>query len=43
MIKKRCRHAAAYKLRIAVEVLEGSKTIVHCLTDRAPSDQRFVP
>jgi len=43
MIKKRCRHAAAYKLRIAVEVLEGSKTIVHCHTDRAPSDRRFVP
>ena len=43
MIKKRCRHAATYKLRIAMEVLEGSKTIEHCLTGRAPSDQRFVP
>ncbi len=38
MIKKRCRHAAAYKLRIAVEVLEGSKTSGHCLTGRAPAD-----
>ena len=43
MIKNRCRHAAACKLRIAVEVLEGSKTIGHCLTGRAPSDQRLVP
>jgi len=43
MIKKRRRHAAACKLRFALEVLEGSKTIGHCLTGRAPSDQRFVP
>ena len=27
MVKKRRRHSAAYKIRIALEVLEGSKTI----------------
>ena len=27
MVKKRRRHSAAYKLRIALETLEGSKTI----------------
>ena len=27
MVKKRCRHSAAYKFRIALEALEGSKTI----------------
>ena len=27
MVKKRRRHSAAYKFRIALEALEGSKTI----------------
>jgi len=27
MVKKRRRHSAAYKLRIALEALEGSKTV----------------
>ena len=27
MVKKRRRHTAAYKLRVALEALEGSKTI----------------
>ena len=27
MVKKRRRHAAAYKFRVALEALEGSKTI----------------
>ena len=27
MVKKRRRHSAAYKFRIALESLEGSKTI----------------
>ena len=27
MVKKRRRHSAAYKFRIALETLEGSKTI----------------
>ena len=29
MVKKRRRHTAAYKFRIAPEALEGSKTISH--------------
>ena len=34
MVKKRRRHSAAYKFRIALEALEGSKTI-----SRLPSVQ----
>ena len=36
MVKKRRRHSAACKLRIALESLEGSKTISRSPNDRAP-------
>ena len=38
MVKRRRRHTAASKFRIALEALEGSKTNGHCLTGRAPTD-----
>jgi len=43
MIKKRRRHTAAYKFRIALEALEGSKTIGHSPSDRRPAEASFAP
>jgi len=34
MVKKRRRHSAAYKFRIALEALEGSKTISQLSSER---------
>ena len=33
MVKKRRRHTAAYKFRVALEALEGSKTISQLSTE----------
>ena len=38
MVKKRHRHTAAYKIRVALEALEGSKTI-----SQLPSEHEIHP
>ena len=42
MVKKRRRHTTAYKFRVALEALEGSKTISQCLNDRTPAEEYYV-
>ena len=42
MVKKRLRHTAACKFRVALEALEGSKTISQCLNYRTPAEEHFV-
>ena len=42
MVKKRRRHTAAYMFRIALEALEGNKTISKCLNYRTPAEGHFV-
>ena len=42
MVKKRRRHTAAYKFRVALEALEGSKTISKSLNYRTPAEEHFV-
>ncbi len=41
MVKKRLRHTAACKFRVALEALEGSKTISQCLNYRTPAEEHF--
>ena len=42
MVKKRRRHTAAFRFRVALEALEGSKTISQCLNYRTPAEEHFV-
>ena len=42
MVKKRLRHTAACKFGVALEALEGSRTISQCLNYRTPVEERFV-
>ncbi|MDE0077038.1 MAG: hypothetical protein OXO50_05935 [Caldilineaceae bacterium] len=42
MTKKRRRHATACKFRIALEALEGSKTIRQILSYQTMAEKRFV-
>ena len=42
MVKKRRRHTVAYKFRVALDALEGRKTVSQCLNYRTPAEEHFV-
>ena len=42
MVRKRRRRTAAYKFRVALKAVEGSKTISRSLHYRTPAEERFV-